>query len=85
MSNAVFKSVSPVQPIPFPSSEIKVFGPCASIIFPVLRITPSANGKVEPLALKYPQLFSPVAKLPPDTETLETDAQPEFIRIFSIS
>ena len=38
---AVFKSVSPVQPIPVPSSEKLEFGPTAEFIFPVESKIPS--------------------------------------------
>ena len=34
-----------------------------------------AKGKLEALALKYPQLFSPVSKFPPETVMLETVPQ----------
>jgi len=38
---AVFKSVSPVQPVPFPSSEKLELGPIAEFILPVVRRIPS--------------------------------------------
>ena len=51
---AVFKSESPVQPIPLPSSEKLVLGPTAEFTLPVERIIPSAKGNAEPFELKYP-------------------------------
>ena len=49
---AKFKSLSPVQPIPVPSSEKLELGPTAEFNLPVESIIPSEKGKAEPLELK---------------------------------
>ena len=81
--NAWSKSGSPPQPIPPPPSEIYAFGPGVSLILPVVSTIPFSKGNVVPVALKYPKLFSPEAKFPPEKLMLDTLAHGLLINTFS--
>ena len=81
--SASCKSVSPDQEVS-PSLKIELLGPVAETAFPVLKIIPSANGKLRLVSEKYPKLSCP-PKNPPLTEKLETLAHGLFMSTFSIS